>query len=185
MRILGVCGSLRRGSYNHFALEEAGRLMPEGMVLEMATLEGIPFYNQDVEDLGMPEAVLDLKARIDAADGVLFASPEYNFSVTGVLKNAIDWLSRCAPQPFIDKPVAILSATRGPFGGARNQYDLRKIMVSLEAAVLTRPEVLISLCHTKFDADGRLTDEATRQVMAAQLAAYQRWVRRFVDQPAH
>ena len=122
-------------------------------------------------------------AHPERADGVLFASPEYNFSVTGVLKNAIDWLSRTSPQPFKDKPVAMFSVTGGPVGGARNQYDLRKIMGCLEAIALPRPEVFIGLSATKFDAEGKLTDAMSRKVMGDQLLAFEAWIRR-VGQPA-
>ena len=178
LHILGICGSLRRGSYNHMALAAAGALMPASMTLGVADIADVPLYCKDVEDAGLPPAVARLRDQILAADAVLFASPEYNFSVTGVLKNTIDWLSRCQPQPFKDKPVAMLSATQGPVGGARNQYDLRKIMGCLEAIVLPKPEVFIGLCHTKFDAQGQLTDEATRKVMGDQQQAFERWIRR-------
>lgn len=179
LRILGLSGSLRRGSYNHHALHAAGELMPAGLVLEVQSLADVPLYNQDLEENGLPPAVAGLCERLLACDGLLIASPEYNFSVTGVLKNALDWLSRCRPQPLKDKPVAILSATQGPVGGARNQYELRKILGCLEALVLPRPEIFIGLCHTRFDAEGRLTDAATRQLLAEQMAAFERWAIRF------
>ena len=183
IRVLGICGSLRRASYNHMALRAAAQLMPEGMTLMEADLSDVPLYCQDIEDAGLPPAVARLQADLLAADAVLIASPEYNFSVTGVLKNSIDWLSRTKPQPFKDKPVAILSATQGPVGGARNQYDLRKIMGCLEAIVMPKPEVFINFCHTKFDAQGQLTDEATRKVLGDQQQAFERWIRR-VGAPA-
>lgn len=178
LRILGICGSLRRGSYNQMALNVAGQLMPEGMSLSVADIADVPMYNKDVEDAGLPASVARLRDQLLAADGVLIASPEYNFSVTGALKNTIDWLSRCQPQPFKDKPVTMLSATMGPVGGARNQYDLRKILGCLEAIVLPKPEIFINICHTKFDAQGQLTDEPTRKIMSDQQDAFERWIRR-------
>jgi len=178
LRILGLCGSLRRGSYNHMALATAGQLMPAAMSLDVADIADVPLYCKDVEDAGLPPAVARLRDQVLAADAVLIASPEYNFSVSGVLKNTIDWLSRCQPQPFKDKPVAVLSATMGPVGGARNQYDLRKILGCLDAIVMPKPEVFIGVCHTKFDAQGQLTDEATRNIMSDQQQAFERWIRR-------
>lgn len=183
LRILGICGSLRRHSYNHIALRATGELMPAGMRLHEASLADIPLYSQDIEEAGLPPAVLKLQQALLDADAVLIASPEYNFSVTGVLKNAIDWLSRTKPQPWKDKPVAIVSATQGPVGGARNQYELRKILGCLEAIVLPRPEVFINFCHTKFDAQGQLSDEATRKAVTDQQAAFERWIRRVSAPP--
>lgn len=178
LNILGICGSLRAGSYNHMALEAARQRMPASMTLQLADLADVPLYNKDVEDAGLPVAVARLRDQVVAADALLIASPEYNFSVTGVLKNSIDWLSRCSPQPFKDKPVAILSATQGPVGGARNQYELRKILGCLEALVLHKPEIFLNFCHTKFDAQGQLTDETTSKLLTDQQAAFERWIRR-------
>lgn len=178
LNILGICGSLRAGSYNHQALHAAGQRMPAGMSLQLADLSGVPLYNKDVEDAGLPAAVQQLRDQVMAADALLIASPEYNFSVSGVLKNSIDWLSRCSPQPFKDKPVAILSATQGPVGGARNQYELRKILGCLEALVLHKPEIFINFCHTKFDAQGKLTDDNTAKFLSDQQLAFERWIRR-------
>lgn len=178
LNILGISGSLRAKSYNHYALLAAAQAMPEGMQLQVADYSDIPLFNQDVLAAGVPASVEKLRARIAAADAVLIASPEYNFSVSGVLKNAIDWLSRTMPQPFKDKPVAILSATMGPLGGARSQYDLRKIVTGLDAIVLPKPEVFIGMAQNRFDASGNLTDEATRTMLAAQMAAFQAWIAR-------
>jgi chromate reductase len=137
----------------------------------------VPLYNGDLQAKGFPASVQALGADIAQADGLLIASPEYNFSVSGVLKNAIDWLSRLNPQPFKGKPTAILSATMGPLGGARSQYDLRKIIGGLEANVLTKPEVFIGACHTRFNEQGELTDEATRKIIAEQMLALHNWIR--------
>lgn len=178
-KILGLCGSLRAKSTNRWGLHAAAEAMPAGMTLEIAEIGDIPLYNGDIEATqGIPAAVQRLREQIAAADGVLIASPEYNFSVSGALKNTIDWISRTSPQPFKDKPVAIMSVTAGPLGGGRNQYDLRKILVCVDAIVLPRPEVFIGLSAGKFDAEGRLTDEASRKAVAAQMTAFEAWIRR-------
>jgi chromate reductase len=176
MKILGICGSLRKASFNMAALRACPELMPPGMTLHIATLGNIPMYNQDVFDAGMPEPVKRLRAEVAAADGLLIASPEYNFSVTAPLKNAIDWGSRAPNQVFQDKPVAIFSAAVGPLGGARVQYDLRRILGQLWAHVLPRPEVFIGMAPGKFDAQGKLTDETTRKFLADLLLGFKDWV---------
>ena len=174
--VLGICGSLRAKSCNAYALAAAAELMPPGMTLRIASIAELPLYNQDVQDAGMPQSVTRLRDAIAQADALLIASPEYNFSVTGALKNAVDWLSRTGPQPFKDKPVAILSATAGPLGGARCQYDLRRILGCLEAQVLLRPEVFIGLCQSKFDDAGCLIDAPTRKFIGDQMVAFERWI---------
>ncbi|MBL8380008.1 MAG: NAD(P)H-dependent oxidoreductase [Burkholderiales bacterium] len=176
--VLALTGSLRARSYNLAALKAAQELMPEGMKMTIADYAQVPLYNQDVQDQGIPAAVTQLREAILAADGLLIASPEYNFSVSGVLKNAIDWLSRVSPQPFKDKPVAILSVTAGPVGGARSQYELRKILGCLDALVLLKPEVFIGACMTRFDADLKLTDQATRKILGDQMVAFAAWMDR-------
>ena len=176
--ILGICGSLRAKSFNRLALASAGELMPEGMTLTVAPIADIPLYSQDVQDAGIPSPVTQLRDAILAADGLLIACPEYNFSVSGVLKNAIDWMSRVTPQPFQDKPAAVLSATAGPLGGARAQYDLRRILSCLGAQWLQKPEVFIGVAQTKFGADGKLADEVTRKFIGLQMIAYADWIAR-------
>ena len=177
-KILGICGSLRKKSYNRSALLAAAEVMPENMQLTIANYDAVPLYNQDVQDQGIPAAVSQLAEQIRASDALLIASPEYNFSISGVLKNAIDWMTRVPVQPFADKPVALLSATGGPVGGARHQYEVRKILGSQDALVLTRPEIFIGACHTKFDPSGKLVDEATRKILADQMLAFERWIER-------
>lgn len=178
-RILGISGSLRRGSFNTAALRAAQQLAPEGVAIEITDLAGIPLYNDDVRAAsGFPEAVAALCARITQADAVLVATPEYNYSVSGVLKNAIDWVSRASPPPFQDKPVAIMGASPGAIGTARAQYDLRKTFVFLDAHVLNRPEIMISGAGQRFDAEGNLTDETTRKFIAAQIVALRIWTER-------
>ena len=177
--VLGICGSLRAKSFNRSALVAASELMPAGMRLTIADYSEVPLFNQDVQDRGMPEAVTRLAQQVREADALLFASPEYNFSISGVLKNAIDWLSRVpAPTPFKDKPVAILSATMGPLGGGRHQYELRKVLGSQDALVLVKPEVFIGMAQTKFDAEGKLADAATRKAVTDQMLALERWIGR-------
>ena len=121
-------------------------------------------------------AVAGLRKPIRQADGVLIATPEYNFSIPGGLKNAIDWVSRVDDQPFALKPVAMLSASPGPVGGARMQYDLRKVMLFLNAMPLVKPEVFIGMAGGKFDAEGRCTDEGTRKFVGDQMLAFEKWI---------
>ncbi len=178
INVLGICGSLRAKSFNRSALLAAAELMPAGMQMTVADYADVPLFNQDVQDKGFPEAVMRLAQQIREADALLIASPEYNFSISGVLKNAIDWLSRVPAPPFKDKPVAILSATMGPLGGARQQYELRKVLGSQDALVLVKPEVFIGQAQTKFDAEGKLTDAATRKAVTDQMLALERWIAR-------
>jgi chromate reductase len=178
LKILGICGSLRKASLNMAALRACGELLPAGMALDITTGIGeLPLFNQDVLDAGMPEPVKRLRAEIAAADGLLIASPEYNFSVPAPLKNAIDWASRAPNQVFQDKPIAIFSVAPGPVGGARMQYDLRKMLVQLWGHVLPRPEVFIANAAPKF-AEGRLTDETSRKFLSELLAGFKDWILR-------
>lgn len=175
--IVGLCGSLRAGSINRHALKLAGECMPAGMSLEIAEWREVPVFDADVMAQGLPPSVQALRERIRRADGVLIATPEYNFSVPGSLKNVIDWISRGEDQPLAMKPLALLSASPGPLGGARVQYDLRKIMLFLNAMVLVKPEVFIGGAGGKFDAEGRCTDETTRKFVTQQMAAFEGWIR--------
>jgi chromate reductase len=176
LKVLGISGSLRKNSFNSAALRTCAELMPAGMTMTYARIDDIPLFNQDVFDAGLPEPAKRFRAEVAAADGLLIASPEYNFSVTAALKNAIDWGSRAPNQVFQDKPIALFSATTGPVGGARNQYDLRRILGQLWGHVLPRPEVFIGNAASKFDAQGRLTDEATRKFLSELLAGFQAWI---------
>ena len=178
IKVLGICGSLRVKSVNRNVLRAAAEVMPPSMRPTIMHLDGIPLYNQDVMDKAVPEAVVQLAAEIRAADAVLIASPEYNYSVSGVLKNAIDWMSRVPDQPFKDKPVAIMSAAPGLMGGGRGQYDLRKILSGLEALLLQKPEVIINLAGPKFDAEGALIDATSRKAVTDQMLAFERWIKR-------
>jgi chromate reductase, NAD(P)H dehydrogenase (quinone) len=178
MQILGICGSLRKASLNMAALRACHELLPQGMTLRITSIADLPIFNQDVFDAGIPEPAKRLRAEIVEADGVLIASPEYNFSLTAALKNAIDWASRPPNQSWQDKPVAIFSVAPGPLGGARVQYDLRRILGQIWAHVLPRPEVFIGAGPTKFDSQGKLTDETTRKFLTDLLAAFKPWVER-------
>jgi chromate reductase, NAD(P)H dehydrogenase (quinone) len=170
IRILGISGSLRKGSYNSLALRAAETLMPQGVALDLIELHGIPVFSQDAE-MAPPEAVLDFKRRIRAADGILFATPEYNYSVAGSLKNAIDWASRpYGDSAWKGKPAAMMGASVGSLGTARAQYHLRQILVALDMPTLNQPEVMISNAAQRFDADGRLVDETTGKLLGQLLA---------------
>jgi chromate reductase len=177
IKILGIVGSLRKDSYNHFALKAAQGLVPDGAVLKLIELHGIPVFNQDTE-MAMPAAVLEFKRQIRAADAILFATPEYNYSVAGVLKNAIDWASRpYGESAWTGKPAAVMGASTGSLGTARAQYHLRQILVSLNMPTVNQPEVMIGHAAQRFGLDGRLTDEPTRQHIQALLAALARLVK--------
>jgi chromate reductase len=178
VRVLGICGSLRKSSYNRAALRAASELLPDGMSLILAEIADIPLYNEDVRQAGFPPPVQRLREAIAAADALLFATPEYNYSVSGVLKNAIDWASRPPDQPFNGKPVAVMGASAGLWGTSRAQYHLRQSCVFLNMLPINKPEVLIAQAQNKFDAEGRLTDQTTRDLIAQLLVALRDWARR-------
>ncbi|HUC11630.1 MAG TPA: NADPH-dependent FMN reductase [Stellaceae bacterium] len=175
--VLGICGSLRTASFNMAALRTALELRPSGMTIEIADISTIPLYNEDVRAQGFPPAVETLRRQIKAADALLFACPEYNYSMSGVLKNAIDWASRPPDQPFAGKPAAIIGAAAGMAGSARAQGDLRRSCVFLDMHPINKPEVLIGQAQTKFDAAGRLTDELARGFIRDMLVALDSWTR--------
>jgi len=174
--IVGLCGSLRVASFNRMAMRLAAEVMPASMTLEVFDWREVPVFDGDVFAHGLPAPVAALKERIRRADGVLIVTPEFNFSVPGGLKNVLDWLSRGHDQPWPLKPVAIASASGGPLGGARMQYDLRKILLYLNAMVLAKPEVFIGMAQTKFDATGACTDETTRKFVTDLMAAFEHWI---------
>jgi chromate reductase len=176
--ILGISGSLREGSYNTAALRAARQLVPEGVRIELFDLEGIPPYNQDDEN-DLPLRVRELKAAVRAADALLFCSPEYNYSIPGVLKNAIDWGARPGGDNCWDgKPGAIMGASMGLLGTARMQYHLRQVFVNVGILTLNKPEVMIGQAQQKFDAQGNLTDEKTREFVQKLVVALVEWARR-------
>jgi chromate reductase len=177
IKVLGICGSLRKGSYNMAALRTAIAQKPSNMTIEVADISQIPPYNEDVRQQGFPPPVETLRRQIAAADALLFACPEYNYSMSGVLKNAIDWASRPPDQPFAGKPCAIIGAAAGMAGSARAQYDLRRSCVFLDMHPLNKPEVLIGQAQTKFDAEGNLTDEVARGLIRDLMANLAAWAR--------
>jgi chromate reductase len=178
LHVLGISGSLRKASYNSAALRAAQELAPAGMTIETFDLSEIPIYNDDVRAVGYPPPVQRFRERIAAADALLFVTPEYNYSMSGVLKNAIDWGSRPPDQPFNDKPAAIMGASGGVTGTARAQYHLRQTCVFLNMHVVNKPEVMIGGAAAKFDAELRLTDETTRGFIRDLLTALAAWTLR-------
>ena len=179
--IISICGSLRNGSYNRMVMNLLPGLAPAGMAIKEApSFSAFPLYNADIQNSsGFPAAVNTLADAIRAADGVIFSTPEYNFSLPGGLKNAIDWVSRLPNQPFAGKPIAIQSASPGPLGGGRVQYDLRRMMVFLDALTLNKPEIFIGGCATKIDEKtGELKDDATRNFLKQQLEAFAQFIAR-------
>src|SRR5690349_4426667 len=162
IRILGIAGSLRKTSHNRGVLRAAAELVPEGATIEIFELDGIPGFNQD-EEQNPPEKVAELKRKIREADAILFVTPEYNYSVPGVLKNAIDWASRpYGDNAWDGKPAAIMGASIGGIATARAQYHLRQMMVFLNMFPINQPEVMIGNAAARFDEQGNLTDETTR-----------------------
>jgi chromate reductase len=176
--ILGFAGSLRKDSYNKALLRAAVELLPTGAKLEIFDLEGIPPFNQDLE-MQMPEKVKEFKMKIKTADAILIATPEYNYSIPGVLKNAIDWASRpYGDNSFEAKPVAMMSASIGILGGARAQYHLRQAFVFLDMYPINRPEVIVTFAPEKIDENGRLNDETSRKFIKELLENLVAWTRR-------
>jgi len=178
VHILGFAGSLRKQSYNRAILAAALEMVPDDASLEIFDLEGIPPFNQDLE-LQPPDKVKEFKARIRAADAILIATPEYNYSIPGVLKNAIDWASRpYGDNAFDGKPVAMMGASIGTLGTARAQYHLRQSFVFLNMYPMNQPEVMVSFAQDKVDGSGRLTDEKTRKKIRELLESLVAWTRR-------
>ncbi len=178
VKILGFAGSLRKGSYNKALLRVAVESVPEDAELEVFDLDGIPPYNQDLDD-DMPGKVREFKRKIRAADAILIASPEYNYSIPGVLKNAIDWASRpIGDNSWDGKPVAVMSASVGMLAGARAQYHLRQTFVYINMLPVNRPEVMVPFVEDKVDHDGNITDEKTRRKVRELLESLVAWTRR-------
>ena len=178
VRVLGFAGSLRKGSYNRALLRAAMELAGQDVELETFDLEGIPPFSEDRE-AEPPERVRQFKQRIRAAEAILIATPEYNYSIPGVLKNAIDWASRpYGDNAFDGKPVGIMGASIGALGTARAQYHLRQSCVFLNMYPLNQPEVMVPLAADKTDSAGRITDQHTRDKIAQLLTALAAWARR-------
>jgi chromate reductase, NAD(P)H dehydrogenase (quinone) len=184
-KVLAIAGSLRDGSFNRALLRAAGEIAPAGMVVEIFSLTGIPPFNRDVERGGDPEAVAGLKQAIRDSDALLIATPEYQWGLPGVLKNALDWASRPSSSSVLrDKPVAIMGATPGPWGTARAQAQLREALSLSRARVVPRPEVLVARAYELIDSDGRLVDASTRQHIAMLLRSLTDVARLFGRTPA-
>jgi chromate reductase len=181
MKLTILLGSLRKGSFNAAIARALPGLAPSGVSFEtLAPVNQLPFYDADIQAGGFPEAVTSLGRAIKVADGIVIVTPEYNYSVPGGLKNAIDWLSRLPDKPFAGKPVLIQTASISLLGGARAQYHLRQTMVFLDAAVMNLPEVMVAQAQHKIDpATGELTDAPTREIIAKQLQNFVVFVRKF------
>jgi chromate reductase, NAD(P)H dehydrogenase (quinone) len=181
LNVLVICGSLRKGSYNAALARTLPALAPAGLKLRPApAFDKFPIYNHDIQDTtGFPAEVQAWADAIRSADGVIIVSPEYNWSIPGGLKNAIDWVSRMKDQPFKDKPVAIQSCSQGPLGGARMQYHWRMSMTFLAAFIFGTPEIFVGQAQNKFDKDTlELKDQPTKDIVKQQLAAFAKYIRR-------
>jgi chromate reductase len=179
VNVLGVAGSLRRASFNRGLLRAAVELAVDGIAVEAADLSAIPLYNADIEELGTPEPVEELRERVRAADGLLIATPEYNYSIPGVLKNAIDWVSRPpATSALRHKPIALVGASPGGFGTVRSQLALRQVFVFTDSYVMPKPELWVSRARDHFDADGNLIDDSVRDELRRLLEGFASWIRR-------
>lgn len=174
LQFVTLLGSLRKGSFNAAIARALPALAPQGVnISALGSIAELPHYDADLQSEGFPQPVLQMAERIRASDGVIIVTPEYNYSVPGALKNAIDWLSRLTPQPLAGKPVAIQTASPGLLGGSRAQYHLRQSLVFLDAMVLNKPEVMVGQVAGKVDAaSGELTDAPTREFIAGQLKAF-------------
>jgi chromate reductase len=181
LKFLGLVGSLRKASYNKALMRTAMQLLPPNVTIELFDLSEFPLFNQDLVQ-NPPTIVGEFKAKIRAADAVLIASPEYNYSIPGLLKNAIDWASRpAADNAFDGKPVAVMSASTGRFGGARMQYHLRQTFVFLNMHPINRPEFMLANAASFFDEEGNLKDEDTRKRIKALLVALADWTRKLKE----
>jgi chromate reductase len=181
IEILGFAGSLRENSYNKALLREAGELLPKDAKLEVFEIGGIPLFNQDLE-LRPPEIVNRFKDMIKRADAILIATPEYNHSIPGVLKNAIDWGSRpFGENSFDDKPVALMGASTGMFGTSRAQSHLLQVCVALNMHPLKVPGIYVTFAKDKFGKDGRLKDKETKELMKNMLENLIIWTNRLMQ----
>ena len=175
LNVVSICGSLRKGSYNRMVMQALPGLAPEHLkITEAPPYREFPLYNADVQNTtGFPRDVTALATAIREADGVIFVTPEYNFGIPGPLKNAIDWLSRLPDQPFAGKPIALQSASPGPLGGARVQYDMQRSMVFLDALTLNKPEIFIGFCIERIDdKTGQIKDAPARDFIKQQLVSF-------------
>lgn len=176
LSIVGISGSLRAGSYNSSLLRYVSTILPTTVEYKELSIASLPLYNPDVQAAGYPDEVAAFRDTIAAADGIIIVSPEYNYTVPGVLKNAIDWASRPPSPSFAGKPVGLLSASTGIFGGVRGQAQMRYIMFAVNAIVMNRPEIYVASAAQKFDADGNLTDQTTKDLLAKYVDSFIDWV---------
>ncbi len=177
MKLIAISGALRKASTNTGRLRALREVSPDGVEIEVVTLHGIPLYDGDLETAhGKPEAVKALDAKIRSAEGIILATPEYNFSIPGVLKNATDWLSR-GGSPFKWKRTGVIGAADGPLGTGRSQYHLRQNLQALEAIVMPKPEFFAGNSSKKSDAEGNLTDAESRERLTKWLEAFCSWVK--------
>lgn len=178
LKVLGFAGSLRKASFNRGVLRAAQELVPEDVKIEIFDLAGIPIFNQD-EECDPPEPVASFREKIRAADALLVATPEYNYSIPGVLKNALDWASRPYGEgAILGKPVAVMGASVGMLGSARAQYDLRRVFQALNMPAVSHPEVLIPFASKLCDEQGNVRDEKTRAKIQELVIALAAWTRR-------
>jgi chromate reductase len=177
IKVLGLCGSLREKSYNRALLREAIGLAPPGMTITDYSIAGLPEYNDDVREKGYPEIVAKLRQAVVDANAILFVTPEYNYSVPGILKNAFDWCSRPPGPPLSRKACAIMSASQSLMGGVKAQYHLRQMLVFTDTLPVNKPEVLVMTAQQKFDANLKLTDENTKNLIRQLLANLADWSR--------
>ena len=178
VHILGICGSLRRESLNALALRVAAGALPKGATMKDADIDGLPPYDEDVREQGIPQSVRKLAEKVRRADALLIVTPEYNYSIPGVLKNALDWVSKTKGQPFRRKPVALMGASPELAGTSLAQHHLRQILVCLNACVLPEPEVMIGAADKKFDTAGNLHDEKAQAAIRNLMSALVDWTRR-------
>jgi chromate reductase, NAD(P)H dehydrogenase (quinone) len=185
MNILAICGSLRASSLNRALLRAAQELAPDDMNIRIYdTIGDLPLYNAELDGENQPEPVVRLKDAIQSADGLLIGCPEYNYGVSGVLKNAIDWASRPpAKTPLRGKPTAIVGVSGGMSGTMRAQLHLRQILVFTQTPIMLAPEILVPRGSEKFT-DGKLTHEQTREFLGKMLVSFEEWVKRFVPEPS-
>lgn len=179
LKLVGISGSLRQASHNTALLKTAAKMLPESVELTLVSIGELPFFNSDLTDESALKQVEAFKKVVSEADGLLIASPEYNYSVTGVLKNALDWASRPTyKSPLAQKPVGVLSAAASWAGGARSQAHLKAILGGVIAQVFPYPEFLVGRSFEKFTAEGELTDDTTRELLQQYLATYVEWVQK-------
>ncbi|MGB3608948.1 MAG: NADPH-dependent FMN reductase [Cellvibrio sp.] len=177
MKLIAISGSLRKGSFSTALLRAAEQELPEGTAMELVSIADIPVYNEDLDGEDKPAAVTRLKEAVAAADGLLIATPEYNYSLPGGLKNALDWLSRPAFKSVLaHKPAAIMSVSKGPTGGVRAQAQLKQVLAAVLAETYPAPELMVPVAHEVFSDAGALTDEGVKTRLHRFITEYQAWI---------